>query len=146
MERSKVSELFGVGDDGLVPAEGGELALAAFGDEPGHLGIFVVGEVEEGGGGGELFALEEHGDEGRGEDEAGGDLGFVEADDVLEAVAGGAIADLVVVLDEADEVMGGEAVDGAAVASGCGSWSSRRRRRRCRVRALARFSKEPKSS
>ena len=77
----------------------------------GHLGVFMVGEVEERGRGSELLTLKQHGNEGRGEHEAGGDLGASHADKVLKPFAGRAVADLVVILDEADEVVRGEAVD-----------------------------------
>src|ERR1700733_14450612 len=107
--------LLGIGDEIGVPSEGGELAAATLGDGLCHRVLFMVREVLEGRGGSVLLTLKDERDEWSGEDKAGGDLRTVEADDLLEAIAGGAIADLIVVLDEADKVMHGEAVHRASV-------------------------------
>ena len=42
-------------------------------------------------------------------------FGPIDADDMFQTVAGGAVADLVVILNEADEVMRGETNDRPAV-------------------------------
>src|SRR5208337_4346717 len=109
--------LFGVGDFFRLPAKGGEVATAALGNGARHLRVFVMGEVLEWCGSGELFALKEHGNERRGENEPRGYLCAVDADDMFKAIASRPVAHLVVILNVAKEAVRGQPFDGTAVAA-----------------------------
>ena len=83
-------------------AKGGELRAATFGDEPAQLRV-EVGEEEERRRRRELLPHEEHRGFRSKEEERGGDRATPGIDLVIEALAKGAIADLVVVLRAEDE-------------------------------------------
>ena len=89
----------------IVPAEHRKLLLAAGRDGLCHLLVIMVREVLKRCGRRELLALKEHGDERCSHHESQCNLGLVSANDVLYAVSDGTVADLVVVLDVAKEVM-----------------------------------------
>ena len=95
----RVWDLFG------GPAEGRELRPAPFADGPTQLRILVIGKVLERCGGAPLLALEQQGDEGRGEDEGGSDLQAARAEEMAAALPLGAVTNLIMVLQVAEEPM-----------------------------------------
>ena len=82
-DRSKVAGSCGSGTGIGIPPKGGELFAAALRKPPRPVPFFVLREVEERRGCSPFFALEEHGNEGRGHHERGSDF---EAADAHRAV------------------------------------------------------------
>src|SRR3954454_10123926 len=79
-----------------APAEGGELAAAAFGNGASEIGIEVVREIQERRRCGPFLTLKEHGNERGCQHQRGSGLDAVERGQRANAFAGGPIADLVV--------------------------------------------------
>ena len=77
----------------------------------------MIRKVLERRGGTPLLPLEQHGDERRGEDEGSGDLQPPGAEEMAAALPLGAVANLIVVLQVAEEVMAGEAGRRSAVSA-----------------------------
>jgi len=106
-----------VGDLVRGPAEGGELPAPAVAHEAAELEVDVVGEVLERRRGAPLLALEQHRHERGAQHEGGGDVEPPGAEQGRGALAGGPVADLVVVLEVAEQAVGGDAGQGPAVAA-----------------------------
>ena len=98
-----------VGHLGGAPAVRAELQPAAFGDRRGQRGVDVVGEVLPRGGRGPLLAHEQHGRERRGQHQARAHLDQAGGQPAGDPVAGGPVADLVVILQVAEEAEAGDA-------------------------------------
>ena len=92
-----------VGNDVGVPAVPGELVEPALGRRPADLRVGVAGEELERGRGRPLLALEQHRGERRAQRHQSGARQLVVVERVGEAVPGGPVADLVVVLAADDE-------------------------------------------
>ena len=88
-----------------LPSKSDKLFLAPLGDGFTKFRIFKIREVKKRGGGAELFTLEKHRDERRGEHERSGDFGAAFAGFVTNALSLGPVAYLVVILHKADETM-----------------------------------------
>ena len=101
--------VLGVGHVGRVPAVRGELSLAALGDGLRQPGFDVVGEVLPRGVRAPFLAHEQHRGVGRGQHQAGADLDQLGRERGGDPVADGPVADLVVILQVAEEAVSGNA-------------------------------------
>src|SRR5271163_4052215 len=94
-----------IGNVVRIPSEGGELALAALAHGTSQFEILVSGKVEERRRCAPFLAMKEHRHERRSEDQRGGDLQTAGAHQMRAALALRPVADLVMSLRIAEEVM-----------------------------------------
>ena len=121
---------FRIGNFRRIPTEGGELALSPFRNQAGEFFILVIGEVLERVLTRPTLRPERAvGMKGLRSTRAAAILARLKPHCLAQTVAYGAIAYLIVILNEANEAVLGEVADGSAVDGDCGTESTCRRRR-----------------